>query len=333
MKDINDILVSLESIKKNINPESVKINNLKKLTAGASKNTYSFIINVSGEDKKYILRSVEDPSLEHDTQISIQLEAEVLQAAQAYGIKVPRVSYILQPGDDLGEGYVMDFLEGETIARKIIRDARFKYSREVLASQFGQELAKIHALDQGMVANLPSSNLTQTLARFRADIDAYSPSRPVFEYAYQWLINNQPMSVEHSSIVHGDFRNGNVMVDEQGLVAVLDWELCHVGDPMEDLAWLLLNPWRFGNRDLAVGGVGREEELFAAYTSAGGRLDIDRVRYWQVACTLRWGLTCCYSGFIYEKSDEKKLEHALIARRVSETETDLLTLLKAKSYA
>lgn len=333
MMDLSDVLINLEKINLRIDPKAEQITDLKKLTAGASKNTYRFVIKTGKQDKTYILRTVDNPKLEHDSQINIKMEAAVLKVAQSCAIKVPCINYILQEGDSLGEGYVMDFLIGETIPRKIIRDVKFEHARTVLASQFGQELAKIHAININLIPELPSSNLQETLARFRSDIDRYSPSRPVFEYAYLWLLENQPVTPEQKCIVHGDFRNGNVMIDQKGLVAVLDWELCHIGDPMEDLAWLLLNAWRFGNAELAVGGIGREEDLFEAYLSTGGQLDLERVRYWQVACTLRWGLTCSYSRFIYQHSEEKKLEHALIARRVSETELDLLRLLKVANYA
>jgi aminoglycoside phosphotransferase (APT) family kinase protein len=67
-------------------------------------------------------------------------------------------------------------------------------------------------------------------------------------------------------LVHGDFRHGNLMVHaERGLAAVLDWELAHLGDPMEDLGWICVNSWRFGNIDKPVGGFGEYADLFAGY--------------------------------------------------------------------
>ncbi|MFA7554620.1 MAG: phosphotransferase family protein [Spongiibacteraceae bacterium] len=328
MMEIRAVQARLDAIKNNILPGSESVTDIKKITAGASKNTYKFSVKVASQKKTYILRVAEDKSIEHESTINIKMEANILAVAKLANVKVPEVSYILEDHDGLGEGYIMGYVAGETIPRKILRDKKFEKTRLLLAAQYGQQLATIHTIDSGKIEDLPASNLLQTLARFRSDIDSYAPSSPVFEYAYLWLVTNQPQTTERQCFVHGDFRNGNVMVGEQGIEAVLDWELCHKGDPMEDLAWLMLNPWRFGNVDSPVGGVGREEDLFNAYEAAGGVLDIDRVRYWQIACTLRWGLTCSFARYIFNTGAEKKLEHALIARRISETEIDLLRLLR-----
>ena len=128
-------------------------------------------------------------------------------------------------------------------------------------------------------------------------------------------------------LVHGDFRNGNLIVGEQGLVAVLDWELAHLGDPMEDLGWLCVNTWRFGNPEQPVGGFGKLEELFAAYEAAGGRADAQRVFWWQVLGTLKWGIVCEAMAQTWLSGDERDVEKAAIGRRASEAEIDLLALL------
>ena len=73
---------------------------------------------------------------------------------------------------------------------------------------------------------------------------------------------------------------------------MIDWELVHVGDPLEDLAWLCLKAWRFGE-PLEVGGLGTVDELVAAYEAAGGRaVDRDALHWWLVAKTLTWGIGC-----------------------------------------
>ena len=73
--------------------------------------------------------------------------------------------------------------------------------------------------------------------------------------------------------MHGDFRHGNLIIGPDGVRAVLDWELAHTGDPMEDLGWICVNSWRFGEIDKPVGGFGTREELFAGYEAAGRRVD------------------------------------------------------------
>ena len=109
--------------------------------------------------------------------------------------------------------------------------------------------------------------------------------------------------------------------------AVLDWEIAHFGDPMEDLGWICVNSWRFGGIDKPVGGFGTREELFAGYEEAGRKADPDRVMFWEVMGTLRWGIMCCGMMQRFRLGPDHSLERAMIGRRSSETEIDLLRLL------
>jgi aminoglycoside phosphotransferase (APT) family kinase protein len=130
------------------------------------------------------------------------------------------------------------------------------------------------------------------------------------------------------TLVHGDFRNGNLIVGPDGVRAVLDWELAHFGDPMEDLGWLCVNSWRFGIIDKPVGGFGQLSELIAGYESAGGgTVDPRRVILWQALGTLRWGVICLGMLARYESGKDRSIERAMIARRASEAEIDLLRII------
>jgi aminoglycoside phosphotransferase (APT) family kinase protein len=128
--------------------------------------------------------------------------------------------------------------------------------------------------------------------------------------------------------VHGDFRNGNLLVDEDGLVAVLDWELAHLGDPLQDLGYLCANVWRFGS-PLPVGGFGDYADLFAGYASVTGETPPMRdIHYWQVHAALSWGMVCLLMLHMYRSGQDPSLERAAIGRRLSEAEIDLLLLLE-----
>ena len=116
----------------------------------------------------------------------------------------------------------------------------------------------------------------------------------MFDLAFRWLDERMPAADREPRLVHGDFRNGNLIIGpETACVAVLDWELAHVGDPMEDLGWICTNPWRFGVVDKPVGGFGEREELWAGYEAAGGA-PVDRAHalFWEVFGSLRWGVMC-----------------------------------------
>lgn len=151
----------------------------------------------------------------------------------------------------------------------------------------------------------------------------------MFELAASWLAEHAPVTPAELTLVHGDFRNGNLLVDaERGLTAVLDWELAHVGDPASDLGWLCVNSWRFGERDRVVGGFGDVDDLLAGYRSGGGReIEPQRLRWWQVMGTLKWGVICESMVQTWLCGEDEALERAAIGRRASEAEIDLLDLI------
>ena len=94
--------------------------------------------------------------------------------------------------------------------------------------------------------------------------------RPVISLAFRWLDDHCPPPPARPCVVHGDFRHGTLIIGPDGVRAVLDWELAHIGDPMEDLGWICVNAWRFGVVDKPVGGFGSREDLWAGYEAAGG---------------------------------------------------------------
>src|SRR4029077_10049437 len=153
---------------------------------------------------------------------------------------------------------------------------------------------------------------------------------PAFELGLRWLDAHTPTgaAVRASALVHGDFRNGNIIVGPDGIVAVLDWELAHLGDPIEDLGWLCVKSWRFGVNDKLVGGFGDISDLLDAYEQASGvRVDEETLRYWVVFGTLKWGVITIAQAFTHLSGAVRSVELATLGRRVSEMEWDLLNLL------
>jgi aminoglycoside phosphotransferase (APT) family kinase protein len=218
---------------------------------------------------------------------------------------------------------VVTEVAGETIARRILRDEAYTAARSALTAQLGEALATLHALPPDMVPGLEAPDQVE---HYRAVLDELAQPHPAFELAFRWLAAHRPPPGGRS-IVHGDFRLGNLVVDQHGLVAVLDWELAHLGDPMEDLGWLCVRAWRFGAA-LPVAGVGRYEELFAAYTAASGQpVDAEAVRWWEVLGTLKWGIMCMMQAEAHRSGLARSHELAAIGRRVCENEHDVLLLV------
>lgn len=302
----------------------MSVENVVPLTGGAASTTFRFDLVGADATQQCILRCAQ-PKSGFWVGVDKTTEAEVQQACFDAGIPVAEVIFVLNADDGLGQGYVMTCLRGETIPQKILRKETYRDVRGRLAAQCGNLLAAIHAVEP--VHGLARLSVADQLGALEQEYRRHDRSIPAFELALRWLYLNKVERGE-CSLVHGDFRNGNLLVTpEEGLHGVLDWELCHVGDPMEDLGWLCVNSWRFGNPELPVGGFGDRTALFAAYEAASGRaVDPARVRFWELFGTLKWGVICLYMS-AGDEGQRMSLEHAAIGRRVSETEADLLAML------
>ena len=206
----------------------------------------------------------------------------------------------------------MDRVAGEAIPRRLLRDEAYAATRQVLTGELGANLARIHALDietPELKARLarPQAGVSPALAEIEKLSSGYRQlavePHPVLDLAERWLrqIAPEPPGL---ALVHGDYRVGNVMFDQQGLVAVLDWELAHVGDPIEDLGWLCVKAWRFGNDALEVGGVGTRDELVAAYEDAGGiSVDREALRFWEACGNFKLALVFITQARAYLDGD------------------------------
>ena len=302
---------------------------VERLSAGATQEIWRFDLLKDGGAIPLILRRAPGGDRVSDTAVGLETEAALMAAAAAVGVPVPQVRWVLEPQDGLGHGFIMDFVEGETLGGRIARGEALAQARGFLARQCGEILARIHTIDPDQFPTLARVTPAENVARYREIYDATAWPRPVFELAFRWLADHCPPAPASPRLVHGDFRNGNLMIGPEGVRAVLDWEIAHVADPMEDLGWICVNSWRFGVADKPVGGFGQREDLWAGYEAAGGApVNRDHALFWEVFGSLRWGVMCSGMAATFRTADPT-VERAVIARRTSETEVDLMRLLAA----
>jgi aminoglycoside phosphotransferase (APT) family kinase protein len=300
---------------------------LKRMTAGATQEVWRFELDQDGAPTSVILRRAPGGDRISETAIGLETEAQLLEAAGAVGVPVPAVRYVLEPEDGLGHGFLMSFVEGETLGGRIVKSEDLAPARVFLARQCGEILARLHTMDPADFPRLKRSTPAELVAQYKAVYAASDWPRPVFDLTFRWLDANCPPAPEHVRLVHGDFRNGNLMIGPDGVRAVLDWEIAHVGDPMEDLGWICTSPWRFGAIDKPVGGFGQREDLWAGYEAAGGApVKREHAHWWEVFGSMRWGVMCAGMTTAFRGADPS-VERAVIARRTSENEIDLLRLL------
>lgn len=295
--------------------ETESITDLQRLSGGASRETWRF----KAGNSDYVLQRVRAGTVG-----GFQVEPRVLAVAHEAGVPVPELVIDGANRTELGVPFmIVRAVEGETIARKILRDDEYSRARGALTTQLGIAAARLHQVDPARVPGLVEDDQVN---RYTTILQDLGEPHPVFEAALRWLERNRPDSAM-SCIVHGDYRLGNMMVNSDGLAAVLDWEIAHIGDPMEDLGWLCVRAWRFGGAFPAA-GVGTYDELLDAYASVTGvRPDPDVLRWWEILGTMKWGIICISQAATHLTGIVRSHELAAIGRRVCENEYDLIDLL------
>ncbi len=307
-----------------------RVKDLTRLSGGASQETWAFEVSNGASSRAMILRRAPggEAKARASDAVSLATEARLIEAARISEVPVPEVLGSSRPGTALGEAFIMERVVGETLGRKILRDPEFAYARSHLTGQCADALARIHTMPQQGLPPLSTSNGLDQIAKYEGIYRGFELPRPVFELAIAWLRANPPRPTQ-LGVVHGDFRLGNIIVNPAGLAAVLDWELAHIGDPREDIAWMCVNSWRFGQSDKRLGGFGQLEYFLEAYARAGGeRYQPAEIDWWEILGSLKWGIMCMIMYAAFKSGPDASVERAAIGRRVSETEIDLINLFE-----
>ena len=311
-----------------------KLLKITRLTSGASRITFEVLILCTDKKKRLALRL--NPTDENtdglmSQRISPSAEAMVMKQVGSAGVPAPKIIYILRKSDKLGEGYLMEWMKGESIGSRIVKAIEFKSIRPTLAAQCGHILAQIHAIDissSGLKNVLETMTPKDFVSRQYAIYQSLQIKRPMIDYVARWLMNNLPIS-RPPCLVHNDFRNGNLLIDaEKGITGVLDWEITHIGNPVRDIGWLCTKSWRFGVPEKEVGGFGSIDDLLSAYVEAGGlEIEASEIRFWKVFGSFWWAIACMLMEQSYGNGNDKSLERPVIGRRVSESEVDCANIL------
>jgi aminoglycoside phosphotransferase (APT) family kinase protein len=290
-----------------------EVSSAQLVAGGASKEAWAVDL---ADGSELLVRRALAGVIHRDT-LTLEQEFHVLEAAYSAGVKVPRpVRYL---GEVEGrEAFAMERVAGETIGRRIAREARPE-----LGEQMAEELAKIHAIPP--LEFLPSGDVVQ---RFYDELDSVGEPHPAIEYGLLWVRERLPRDRERA-FCHGDFRLGNFVVSERGLEYVLDWEFAHLGDPVEDLAWPLVRAWRFGADDRKLGGVGEPEPYLRRYAELTGReVSREELLVWEVLGNVKWAIGCLTQSRRHLNGQDRSVEYAVLGRLAAEMEYELLDLIE-----
>ena len=314
---------------------ALEVLEVRALAGGACQDLFRVGLRINGAERAMVIRSDARSSLPGS--IGRTEEFPVIRAAVEAGVRTPAVSWLVP--DLVREGssaYFMDWVDGIALGGKVAGARELAGAREVLPGQLAEQLARVHSITPATHPQLSFSGIPRkgdpvdTALSFNADMLDRLPERhPALELAFKWLRDHAPRGRE-TTLVHGDFRTGNFMVDASGLVALLDWEFAHWATPAEDLGWLCVRDWRFGQLQHAAGGICPREVFYRAYEAASGReVDAEEVHWWEVCGNVRWAAGAIYQGERYLSGQDPDLEYLAIARRAAEMEYEALRLLKS----
>ena len=335
----DDIADSLCRAFKRATGDRVDIAGLKRLSAGASCESWAFdlIEPRASSTRPMILRRPpsDDPNLEATALMAKfaparDVEGTLLTALEKAGLPVPPVRLILEPEDQLGRGFVMDLLPGAPMPHRILDDPDYKRACRHLPTEIARFRADLTQAKTVAKDLLPDQGIDEQLTLFRDIIEALGVANPGLEYGMAWLADHRPKTGGRA-LVHGDFRLSNWLVTPDGLSAVIDWELAHIGDPLEDLGWLCIRSWRFSRPERPAAGLTDRQTLLRAYRAVGGGdVSLADLLFWEVLGNVKWSLICLVQGNRYLQGDDKSIELAAIGRRAEEPIYDMLKLLDGK---
>ena len=318
----------------------VTISGWRRLSGGAVQECWAFEVELRGGALEgcstLVLRT--DAATALIASRSRAEEFALLHAAFAARVRVPEPLFCSEGGEGVGRAFfLMRWVDGIADGATLVRSADWETRRPNLLSELGRELAKIHAMPVdaglGFLGEPPADPAAHRIQRYRTWLRRFDDPHPVAELALRWLERNRPPPIP-AVLCHGDFRTGNYLANEDGIAAILDWEFADWGDPHEDIGWFCSKFWRFGAYEREAGGLGAREAFYRAYMAAGGRaIDPKRVRYWELAASLRWLLLALQQRDRFLRGGERSLDLALTGRRPAECEFEILRLIDAEEGA
>jgi aminoglycoside phosphotransferase (APT) family kinase protein len=319
--------------------DSVAVSNLQRIPGGASRETWSFDAEWRENGKKvsrgFILRRDPDASL---LETERDLEFRVMDAVAAHGVPVPKMCWLESDGTFLDRPFfVMERIDGcETSPTKVLMDPRFYPVRAKLAERFVDILACIHSLDWqasglaflGSPDDEAACGLME-IERWEAilDRDALEP-QPVLRAALRWMRRHLPPPAQRIVLVHADYRTGNFLCDSDGdIKGVLDWEMVHLGDPMEDVAWACIRPWRWLG-DENIGGLMEREQFYKLYEDASGFAVVpEAIRFWELLGNVKLAAIFLTGARSFCEGRTRSPMMAFLGRNIARLELEIMDLM------
>lgn len=333
--DVIEIREKISAYLSDVTGQSVKVTDAQPLAGGASRDSWVFTaVFAEGTEGRFVLRR-DLPTTMNESALTRANEFVLMRAAFDHGIQCAQVRWLCESAGPLGQPFfIMDYVDGISIGRKVMTAPELAEARQRLPDQMARQLALIHRLDwKSHGLDFLSQPATEHPAREAVAaaykiVDELGANVPTIEFILHWCDLNAP-SAKRITFIHGDFRIGNLLVHEEGLAAVIDWEFAHVGDPCEELGYLCLRDWRFGNDMLRMAGLSQREPFIRDYERyAGITVERSAVDWWEVFGNVRWAIICLKQAQRHLSGQDPSVELASLGRRSLDMQAEALLLIK-----
>lgn len=318
-----------------VTDQSVKLTDIQPLAGGASRDSWAFTaVFADGIEQRFVLRR-DLPTTMNESALTRANEFAMMRAAFEHGVRCARVRWLCEDSEPLGQPFfIMDYVDGISIGRKVMTAPELTEARQILPEQMAEQLALIHRLDwksyglDFLTQPKTGNPAREAVAAAYGIIDKLGANVPAIEFILRWCDLYAP-STERITFIHGDFRIGNLLVDRHGLAAVIDWEFAHAGDPCEELGYLCLRDWRFGNDMLRASGLSEREPFIQAYERfADVKIDRSAVDWWEVFGNVRWAIICLKQAQRHLSGQDLSVELASLGRRSLDMQAEALLLIR-----
>ncbi|MGH7056903.1 MAG: phosphotransferase family protein, partial [Acetobacteraceae bacterium] len=310
--------------------ESVVVRHIERLSGGAIQENWALSLErQDGREEAFVLRR--DAGTQISSSRSREAEFRILRAVHRAGITVPEPVALCSDETILGRPFfLMRRIEGTADPRRLVGDDRLVPDRAAFGAALGAKLARIHAIrppaeELGFLEPPAADPAAARIGALRAALDRLSDPQPAIEWVLRRLERRRPRAAL-VTLVHGDYRIGNIMVQDGNLAGVLDWEFAGWGDPDEDVGWLCARCWRFCRVDREAGGVAERADFYNGYEARTGRkVDAERIRYWEAMAAVRWAIVALEQGERNRGEEKPGLEAALTGRMAPQLALEAMT--------
>jgi aminoglycoside phosphotransferase (APT) family kinase protein len=282
---------------KKLDAPALRVTDLARIPGGASRETYRFRARYKAgknEVERALILRRDPPASLIETDRTTEYRA--YEAFHRVGLPVPEpIALELDPAALDRPFFVMEEITGCEVA-SILNPDPYAANREKIGKQFWNVLGRIAAAnpDQVGLGTIEGSRDVKECWRHEVarwekvvDDDEREP-QPIARAALRWLKRNPPPAAQKIAVVHGDYRTGNFLFDAKGDIrAILDWEMAHLGDPLEDLAWALDPLWAHGDPHHPAGLLARADAVRVWEEASGLKADAKALAWWEVFASLK----------------------------------------------